>query len=64
MTFMEACEILGDDIQSDGSLYNLGHYLAWTKGNQDITLDDKFMIKDLEAIVVYIKGMNETIGNP
>lgn len=60
MTFKEACEYLKDDIQSDGSLYNLSNYMCWNKGDMNATLDGVFDVEDLEAIMVYMKGISET----
>ena len=54
MTEELAKEILGDTIQSDGSLFCLGHYIAWQGGNH-VVLDDSFEIEELEAILWWIK---------
>jgi len=59
MTFDEAKIALAGDIQEDGHLYNLGHYMYWRKGDTMITLDCEFSIDELEAIVVYVKEMND-----
>jgi hypothetical protein len=56
MTIDEAKQILLDDIQADGGLYNLGHYLSWTPGDKTITLDDQFELDELEAIVVWVQA--------
>ena len=56
MTLEEAQKELGEDIQADGGLYNLGHFLHWSPGDATVCLDDYFTIKELEAIVVWIKA--------
>lgn len=49
-------EILKDAIQPDGSLYCLGHYMAWTPGSKTITLDDEFTLEELEAIEWWMRN--------
>lgn len=51
----KAREILGDDIQPDGSLYCLGRYLAWSHGDDTVTLDAKFSADELEAIAYWMR---------
>jgi hypothetical protein len=51
----KAQEILKEYIQPDGGLYCLGHYLAWTPGDKEITLDCKFEVAELEAIVWWMR---------
>lgn len=58
MNIEEAKKILKDDIQPDGGLYNLGHYMAWSPGDSNICLDCRFDSRELEAIVVYINHQN------
>jgi len=55
MIFEEAKEELKEYIQPDGGLFCLGHYLAWTVGDDRITLDCGFEQKELEAIAVYMR---------
>jgi hypothetical protein len=51
-----AVRILGETVQLDGSLYNLGHYTAWDVGDQDIVLDDRFSAEELEALAWWMKN--------
>ena len=51
----KAREILGDTIQKDNTLYNLGWYVA-CDSPEDICLDAHFDIEDLEAIVWWMKN--------
>lgn len=60
MTLDEAKNILKDEIQPDGGLFCLGHYMAWSPGKKDICLDCRFDIEELEAMVVYINHQNAT----
>lgn len=55
MTVEEAQRILGDWIQSDGGLYCLGQYVAWTPPNDSVTLDSAFTADELEAIAVWMR---------
>lgn len=50
----KARKILGDWIVEDG-LSCLGPYVAYTKGD-DITLDARFNLEELEAIVWWMKN--------
>lgn len=61
MDKQEAREILGNIIQPDGSLYNLGHYISWELEEECITLDDRFSVHELEAIVWWIKDVNKEV---
>lgn len=58
MTFEAAKAVLGTDVQPDGGLYNLGHYLSWSVGDDSIVLDCRFTMEELEAILVYVKTMS------
>lgn len=61
MTIEDAKEVLGTDIQSDGSLKGLGAYIKWDPGYDNlIDLDGTFSVLDLEAITTYIKWFNES----
>lgn len=51
----KARKILGDTVQEDGSLYNLGHYINWEHGDTDIVLDDRFTVEELVAIVWWMQ---------
>jgi hypothetical protein len=42
-------------VSEDGGLYNLGWYLGWSPGDDEVTLDGKFTVKDLLAIATYIQ---------
>ena len=52
----KATHILRDYIQPDRGLYCLGHYLAWTPGDDEITLDCRFTVDELDAIVWWMKN--------
>ena len=52
----KAKKVLGDYIQTDGVLHNLSHYTAWAPGDSTICLDDYFTIKELEAIIWWMKN--------
>lgn len=55
-----AIEQLGtDSICEDKGLYNLGRYFAWTPGEEDICLDGRFCVRELEAIVYWMKTYGE-----
>lgn len=66
MDEQRAREILGGLIQPDGGLYDLGHYIAWTPGEEDVRLDDRFTIEELEAIVWWVRHSPATTsaGSP
>jgi len=55
MNEKRAREILGDSIQEDGSLYDCGRYLIWGIDEERITLDSRFTVADLEAIIWWMK---------
>lgn len=54
MTEKDVRNILGDTIQSDDNLYNLGHYISWDVYQDCITLDSNFNVEELAAIVWWI----------
>ena len=47
----QARAILRASIDKDG-----GQYVSWALGDKHITLEGKFTIKELEAIIAYVKG--------
>lgn len=51
-----ARERLKDSIQPDGTLYDLGWYLAWGNDETEGTLDGTFTVDDLEAIVWWVRN--------
>lgn len=55
MTEERAREILGKYIQEDGGIYSLGHYMAWTPGDDDACLDCRFSADELEAISFWMR---------
>ena len=57
MNEQRAREVLGDIIQPDGSLYCIGHYIAWTKGDTSVCLDCNFDADELEAIVWWMQNV-------
>ena len=61
MNETKAREILKNAIQSDGSLFDLGHYIHWEKDSSEITLDDTFTIEELEAIVWWVRNQQEAV---
>ena len=56
MDEQKAKAILGDAIGADESLYSLGWYLFWDKGNDEATLDGKFTLEELQAITWWIEN--------
>ena len=56
MSLDEAKVILKDSINDDGGLFNLGHYIAWERGEGEVTLDCRFTADELEAIAVYMRS--------
>jgi hypothetical protein len=60
MTREQALDILGDTLKQDGGLYCLGHYMAWTPGDDTATLDSQFTADELEAIVVIMRSTPPT----
>lgn len=56
MNEKEAREELGETIKEDGGLYNLGHYIAWSKGSSTVTLDSEFDANELEAIAWWMRN--------
>ena len=52
-------DALKDYIEEDGSLFCLGHYLSWDAGSKTITLDCKFDVEELEAIVWWMKNFKD-----
>ncbi len=56
MTVEEAKICLGEAVRDDGSLYDLGWYLSWSKARSRVVLDGQFTVLELEAIVTYIRA--------
>lgn len=56
MTLDEAKAFLGDAVQDDGGLFDLGWFLRWRPGESVATLDGAFTADDLEAIAAYMRG--------
>ena len=56
MDRQEAEKILSGTIQPDNSLYNLGHYICWDIGDEEVTLDCRFSADELEAIVWWMRN--------
>ena len=55
----KAREILGEWVQSDGTLFCLGQYVAWPSAGDDkqyIVLDAEFSVDDLEAIAWWMRN--------
>ncbi len=52
----KAIKILGDTITEDGGLYNIGHYISWNKGDDDVCLDCRFSADELEAIAWWMRN--------
>ena len=55
MDSAQATQILQSSVASDGGLYNVGWYLAWSPGNATATLDGTFTADDLEAIAWWVR---------
>jgi hypothetical protein len=49
-------EILSRCLQEDGSLFNLGWYVAWSPDRKDATLDGSFTADHLEAIANHMRA--------
>ena len=56
----KARDILGESISPDGGLSNGGHYMAWNPDEDRITLDCRFELEELEAIVWWMKNKKQT----
>ena len=41
--------------EDDEGLYSCGWYLAWSKGNDDASLDGSFTADELEAIAYWMR---------
>ena len=52
----KAREILGDTINSDGSLFCLDHYIVWNVGDMVVTLDCQFNADELEALAWWMRN--------
>jgi len=52
----KARKILGKSISDDGGLFSPGHYMGWTPGDEEIVLDSRFTLEELEAIVWWMKN--------
>ena len=52
----QARKILEDEIESNGELYSLGRYIAWSINDAKATLDGSFTANDLEAIAWWMKN--------
>lgn len=53
----EVRRVLGSAIQENGDLYDLGWYLGWVVGKEEIVLDGRFTVSDLKAICYYVEHM-------
>ena len=51
----KARSILGDAIQPDNSLFNLGEYVSYEVGDTDVCLDARFTVEQLEAITWWMR---------
>ncbi len=56
MTLDEAKKILGDSIQPNGSIEELGQYMFYIPKASTICLDADFTADELEAIVVFMRA--------
>lgn len=56
MEELEVRKVLGNCVLKDNSLHDLYAYLDWIVGETDITLDGVFSLKELEAIVWWVKN--------
>ena len=54
----KARKVLGDDIEDDNTLHNIGTYLAWPscKNKELASLDGVFTADDLEAIAWWMRN--------
>lgn len=57
MDEITARRIIGNAIQDDGGLYDLGAYLAWSTkdGDSEICLDGSFSADELEAFAWWMR---------
>ncbi len=54
----KARSIPGDAIHEDGvTLSCLGHYMAWSPGDETITLDSEFTLEELEVIAWWMRNI-------
>ncbi|MCU7806053.1 MAG: hypothetical protein KZQ96_22995 [Candidatus Thiodiazotropha sp. (ex Lucinoma borealis)] len=53
----KAIELFGPEMEicEDNSLHNSTYYVSWNSDSHKITLDDKFTIEQLEALVWWIR---------
>ncbi len=56
MTLEEAKKRLDWCLDERGNLFSLGHYVSYDVGERRVSLDDKFDVDELEAIVVWVKA--------
>lgn len=56
MSYQQAKDYLGDVVQKDGNLYDLGGYIAYRLGDDSVSLDGDFSVKYLRAILTYIEN--------
>lgn len=56
MNEQRAREILGNTIQSDGSLREGQQYTYWKPGESNVTLDSDFTADELEAIAWWMRN--------
>ena len=55
MDEIEARKILGESIDPTGDLYDLGRYMSWEIGDDNIVLDGRFTVKELQAIAWWME---------
>ena len=55
----KAKEILGESISQDDGLSNGVHYMAWNIDENEIMLDCRFELEELEAIVWWMKNKKQ-----
>jgi hypothetical protein len=49
-------EILKEAIQEDGSLYHPHPYIEWITGDKRITIDGRFNLKELKALIYWVEN--------
>lgn len=53
-----ADKALASAIQPDGTLHNVGRFIHWTPGSNEVTLDGDFTVGDLRSIADHMDTWN------
>jgi len=52
----KAKKILQNAITEEDGLFDIGGYIAWHQGDEELVLDGEFTLEELEAICWWIKN--------